>query len=158
MKEYWQGLKQDVADTWNSKNYSAYAPIYAWHNRLTYDQEHIDKYNENPWGLGVGKYIYKEKDLLEYKPDEIINLNRDEYIGFYTNEIKSKMKFFNSNNSKDLLSDFYYENIYIKADCGSGKSVFFKNIIKSVDKCIIVVHLNSIKEGVYKEVLEKEGK
>ena len=101
-------------------------------------------------------YIYKEKDLLEYEPDEIINLNRDEYIGFYTNEIKAKMKFFNFNNSNDLLSDYYYDNIYIKADCGSGKSVFFKNIIKSVDKCIIVVHLNSIKEGVYKEVLEKE--
>ena len=62
LKEYWQGLKQDVADTWNSESYSAYAPLYAWHNRLTYDQEHIDKYNENPWGLGVGKYVYKEKD------------------------------------------------------------------------------------------------
>lgn len=121
-----------------------------WYDRFDDKIEHSLSY------LNQFGYIYKEKDLLEYKPDEIINLNRDEYIGFYTNEIKSKMKFFNSNNSKDLLSDFYYDNIYIKADCGSGKSVFFKNIIKSVDKCIIVVHLNSIKEGVYKEVLEKE--
>ena len=62
IKEYWQGLKQDVADTWESKSLSAYVPLYAWHNRLAYDQEHIDKYNENPWGFGLGKYTYKGDD------------------------------------------------------------------------------------------------
>ena len=35
-------------------NYDVYLPFYAWHNRLTYDQEHIDKYNENAWGFGLG--------------------------------------------------------------------------------------------------------
>lgn len=105
-------------------------------------------------------YIYKEKDLLEYEPDETIELERNQYISDYTAEIKKHMIYFKTREitGNDLFSDEsdYYDNIYIKADCGSGKSVFFKNIIKSVNKCIIVVHLNSIKEGVYKEVLKKE--
>ncbi|MBE6445166.1 MAG: lipid IV(A) palmitoyltransferase PagP [Alphaproteobacteria bacterium] len=57
IQEYWQQLKQDIAQTWKSDNYDLYVPLYAWHNRLTYDQEHIDKYNENPWGLGFGKSV-----------------------------------------------------------------------------------------------------
>jgi len=54
--EYWEELKQNIKDTWNCGSWSAYMPVYAWHNRLTYDQKHIDKYNENPWGFGVGKW------------------------------------------------------------------------------------------------------
>ena len=59
--DYVQTLKDDVAATWLSEEYDAYVPLYAWHNRLTYDQEHIDKYNENPWGFGLGKSRYDEK-------------------------------------------------------------------------------------------------
>lgn len=58
-EEYWQTLKQNVNDTWSCGSLSAYVPVYAWHNRLTYDQKHIDKYNENPWGFGVGKSLYE---------------------------------------------------------------------------------------------------
>ena len=44
--------KYNLAETWKSGTYDLYVPLYAWHNRLTYDQEHIDRYNENPWGAG----------------------------------------------------------------------------------------------------------
>jgi len=54
ISEYWEGLKADVKSTWNDGRISAYIPVYAWHNRLTYDRRHIDKYNEHPWGFGVG--------------------------------------------------------------------------------------------------------
>ena len=54
ISEYWEGLKADVKSTWNDGRISAYIPVYAWHNRLTYDRKHIDKYNEHPWGFGVG--------------------------------------------------------------------------------------------------------
>ena len=46
--------KYNLAETWKSGTYDLYVPLYAWHNRLTYDQEHIDRYNENPWGAGLG--------------------------------------------------------------------------------------------------------
>jgi len=53
--------KSNISEVGASSEYDLYVPVYAWHNRLTYDQEHIDKYNENPWGAGAGKHIY-DKD------------------------------------------------------------------------------------------------
>lgn len=51
----WQEkFKYNFKETWNSNTYDLYIPLYAWHNRLTYDDEHLDKYNENPWGGGLG--------------------------------------------------------------------------------------------------------
>ena len=32
-----------------------------WHNRRYYDADKIKEFNEEPWGLGVGKYRYDEK-------------------------------------------------------------------------------------------------
>ena len=61
----WSRAKYNVSETWASDSYDMYIPLYAWHNRLTYDQEHIDKYNENPWGFGIGKYRY-DKDGMNY--------------------------------------------------------------------------------------------
>lgn len=51
-------FKHNVKQTWASDTYDLYVPLYAWHNRLTYDDEHIDKYNENPWGGGLGVSRY----------------------------------------------------------------------------------------------------
>lgn len=61
IKEYWEDLQKNVSTTWASEDYDAYIPVYAWHNRLTYDKSHIDKYNENPWGFGLGKSYYDDK-------------------------------------------------------------------------------------------------
>lgn len=47
-------------ETWNSPHYDIYVPMYAWHNRLTYDDEHIAKYNENAFGFGMGKSMYDD--------------------------------------------------------------------------------------------------
>ena len=57
-KSYFDELETNIINTWNSYQYDFYVPLYAWHNRLTYDDEHIDKYNENPWGAGFGKTYY----------------------------------------------------------------------------------------------------
>src|SRR5574344_356587 len=53
-------LSRDIGLIKCDHNYDVYIPAYAWHNRLTYDSEHIDKYNENPWGFGFGisRYDY----------------------------------------------------------------------------------------------------
>ena len=47
-------LKEDILDMYCRHNYDVYIPFYAWHNRLTYDKDHIDRYNEHPWGFGLG--------------------------------------------------------------------------------------------------------
>lgn len=60
MESYFQKVQQDVKETWKSDEYDLYVPFWAWHNRLFYDQEHIDKYNEEPWGLGLGVSRYDE--------------------------------------------------------------------------------------------------
>jgi len=52
--EYIDGLKKDVAATYYEGRGSLMIPLRVWHNRLTYDKEHIDKYNEEPWGAGFG--------------------------------------------------------------------------------------------------------
>ena len=51
----------DAKDIWCRHDYDLYIPAYAWHNRLTYDKEHIDKYNENPWGAGLGISHYNDE-------------------------------------------------------------------------------------------------
>ena len=67
-------LLEDIKDIRCQHNYDVYVPFYAWHNRLAYDQEHIDKYNENafltpmmnrlgqeytPWDLRIQILIWK---------------------------------------------------------------------------------------------------
>lgn len=51
---------QTFADTWAAEQYELYIPIHTWHNRHFYKSEKIDEYNEQPWGIGVGKYRYDE--------------------------------------------------------------------------------------------------
>ncbi len=57
--DYFSGLKQDVRQTWDEGSWNVMLPLRVWHNRLTYDDEHIDKYNEEPWGLGAGLTRYE---------------------------------------------------------------------------------------------------
>lgn len=51
----------DSKEIWREHDYDLYVPFYAWHNRLTYDREHINKYNENPWGGGLGISHYNDE-------------------------------------------------------------------------------------------------
>lgn len=53
IEDYFSGLKQDVRQTYDEGTWNVMLPLRVWHNRLTYDDEHIDKYNEEPWGAGL---------------------------------------------------------------------------------------------------------
>ncbi len=55
-RQTWEEAKY----VWRSDHYDMYVPLYAWHNRLAYDDEHIAKYNENAFGFGLGKSVYDE--------------------------------------------------------------------------------------------------
>jgi len=58
----WDSFKENVSDTWNdSDSQDIYLPVITWHNRLTYDKEKTDRYNERPWGGGYGISRYDEK-------------------------------------------------------------------------------------------------
>ncbi|RJT43139.1 lipid IV(A) palmitoyltransferase PagP [Rahnella woolbedingensis] len=58
----WSDFKEKVSTTWNdSDSQDLYLPVITWHNRLTYDKEKTDKYNERPWGGGYGISRYDEK-------------------------------------------------------------------------------------------------
>jgi len=52
-------LGNNIYNTWNCGGWDLYVPFYSWHNRLTYDDEHINTYNEEAWGGGIGRSITK---------------------------------------------------------------------------------------------------
>ena len=49
-------VQDSLSQTWQSKDYELYIPVNTWHNRSYYTDEKIASYNEQPWGLGAGKY------------------------------------------------------------------------------------------------------
>lgn len=58
----WNSFSDNVAQTWSQpQNYDFYLPAITWHNRWTYDREHIDRYNERPWGAGAGISRWDDK-------------------------------------------------------------------------------------------------
>lgn len=82
----WSDFKDKVSKTWNdSDSQDLYLPVITWHNRLTYDKEKTDKYNERPWGGGYGISRYDEKGnwngiyLMAFKDSH----NKWEPIGGY---------------------------------------------------------------------------
>ena len=84
--ENYKSFKYKVSDTWyNYDTKNLYFPVLTWHNRYTYDQEHIEKYNEKPWGLGYGISKYDQKGnwngiyLMSFKD----SFNKWEPIGGY---------------------------------------------------------------------------
>ena len=50
-------LKKRIIQAWE---YDIYVPAYTWYNRLAYDSSHIRRYNETPWGGGIGRSLYDE--------------------------------------------------------------------------------------------------
>jgi lipid IVA palmitoyltransferase len=57
---FYTRAKISLNKTWQSTDYELYVPVYVWHNRSKYTSEKIDEFNEQPWGLGIGKYRYDE--------------------------------------------------------------------------------------------------
>ena len=58
----WLRMKTSLTQTWKSNEHELYIPVNTWHNRANYSAKKINSYNEQPWGLGVGKYRYDEED------------------------------------------------------------------------------------------------
>lgn len=56
----WLNIKTELNQTWQSDQYELYIPVNTWHNRSYYTKEDIDGFNEQPWGIGAGKYRYDE--------------------------------------------------------------------------------------------------
>jgi palmitoyl transferase len=56
----WNQLQSTVSETWESSDHELYVPINTWHNRNYYKSEKIEQFNEQPWGLGLGKYRFDE--------------------------------------------------------------------------------------------------
>lgn len=57
---WWKRFGNRVSQTWNSPTWDLYLPAYIWHNRLMYDSGKAAKYNETPWGAGIGKSMFDE--------------------------------------------------------------------------------------------------
>ncbi|ROP62623.1 palmitoyl transferase [Enterobacter sp. BIGb0383] len=59
IRDWWNHFTDDVSQTWHQpQHYDLYVPFLSWHNRLTYDKDKTDDYNEMPWGGGVGMSRY----------------------------------------------------------------------------------------------------
>lgn len=57
----WQYFSNKVSDTWSDAPCcDLYVPAITWHNRLAYDRDKTDRYNERPWGIGLGKSRFDE--------------------------------------------------------------------------------------------------
>jgi palmitoyl transferase len=51
--EWTDKIKRNSKTVWNDGDYELYVPFIEWHNRLFYDKEKYEKYNEYPLGLGI---------------------------------------------------------------------------------------------------------
>jgi lipid IVA palmitoyltransferase len=61
-KSFWTKTRQTLNQIWSQGKGDLYVPYYAWHNRLTYTSDKLPLYNEMPWGMGVGKGIWDDRN------------------------------------------------------------------------------------------------
>ncbi len=59
IKDFFSEAWENSKYAFNCGNHDLYVPVRTWHNRLFYDDEHIDKYNEEPWGIGYGRSFWE---------------------------------------------------------------------------------------------------
>lgn len=91
----WIKVKDSLSATWTSENYELYIPVNTWHNRSYYSTEKIASYNEQPWGLGVGKYRIDEDG---------------DWQGLYA------MAFLDSHNKVEPIVGYGYQKIWRPAE------------------------------------------
>lgn len=49
IRGWWNHFTDDASQTWHQpQQYDLYVPFLSWHNRLAYDKEKTDHYNEMP--------------------------------------------------------------------------------------------------------------
>lgn len=56
-------LKNQMQDSYENGRLTALLPINTWHNRYTYSEDRVQRYNERPYGLGISKTINKKYEL-----------------------------------------------------------------------------------------------
>lgn len=54
-KKTLNGVLYNINTIWDEGTLTIHVPVFTWHNRWTYDHEKAHKYNEQPWGFGLGK-------------------------------------------------------------------------------------------------------
>ncbi|MBO4644697.1 MAG: phospholipid:lipid A palmitoyltransferase, partial [Alphaproteobacteria bacterium] len=64
-ESFYYFLERDINKIILTKNWDLYVPVNTWHNREMYDKTKTDSYNEKPWGIGIGKHIYDDDDVLK---------------------------------------------------------------------------------------------
>lgn len=53
---FYSKVENYLVDEWNkSDTQDLYVPLHTWHNRKFYSSESINKYNENPYGMGLSR-------------------------------------------------------------------------------------------------------
>lgn len=92
---WWDAGRHTLASVWSSEQYELYVPLHTWHNRRMYDADKIAEYNENPWGLGIGKYRFDEQG---------------NWHGLYA------MAFLDSHNRVEPIAGYGYEKIWRPAE------------------------------------------
>ena len=117
-RNVFQIVRDNIVDTWNHPDtYDLYVPTYAWHNRLMYDQEHIDRYNEWALGLGIGVTRFdKDGDMHQLSFMVFKDSNYYYQTGFGYSFIKtfySENKHFNAGYGYALLFVQRHEYNYI---------------------------------------------
>jgi palmitoyl transferase len=65
VKKWWESTKNNVLKILVDGETDMYIPMIAYHDRNTYDAEHIKNLNEAALGIGVGKSIINEKGNSE---------------------------------------------------------------------------------------------
>lgn len=58
---WWQQIQTTASLTMESNKYELYLPLHTWHNRSMYTSEKISSFNEDPWGIGGGKYRFDDQ-------------------------------------------------------------------------------------------------
>jgi palmitoyl transferase len=52
---WWSRIESHSRNTWRDGQPDLFVPLRTWHNRLAYSQQSIASFNEQPWGIGLGK-------------------------------------------------------------------------------------------------------
>lgn len=83
---WFSSFRHQVVETWESPRYTdLYIPAITWHARFAYDKDKTDRYNERPWGAGLGVSRLDDKGnwhalyLMAFKD----SFNKWEPIGGY---------------------------------------------------------------------------
>jgi palmitoyl transferase len=58
---FFGAVGDSISNAWNKGTFDFYLPAYTWHNRFMYDRKKAQKYNEIPWGAGIGKSYFDSK-------------------------------------------------------------------------------------------------